>query len=283
MLVLAAAARQGDDGIVRRMFCARLGSLRRSLRNQHPNASYRYDLSDVVVADFAEFANMPVDVVEERIRIYHKKVRREWRALGLESFAQRSEIFYGTSNDYVFDIVYGTRSKDVVIDKLNKFNPRMLQLIQKHPGKRLLDFGGGTGVFCEIAYEFGNDVTYLDIPGRLSDFAAWRFSKYQLPINVQITSPAHPAIVGEYDIVYSDAVLEHLSPEKQIRVVDELANAVRAQGLLILLVDLSGPTRDNPTHSVVDLNVVHSRIEGHGFTNIDGHRHFCSVWRKTGM
>ena len=262
------------------MLRAQLASLRRSFRNEHPNAGYRYDSRDVVVADLAEFANMPIDVVEERIRVYHKNVRQEWRALGRQAFARRSELFYGTSNNYVYDIVHGTRNKDVVIEKLNKFNPQILHSIREHPGTRLLDFGGGTGVFCEIACELGKDVTYLDVPGRLSDFAAWRFAKYGLPITVQIASPERPDIAGTYDIVYSDAVLEHLAPEKQILVIDAMSEAVSVDGLLIVLVDLSGPTRDNPTHSAVDVSVVHGRIEEHGFTNVAGNRHFCSIWRK---
>jgi 2-polyprenyl-3-methyl-5-hydroxy-6-metoxy-1,4-benzoquinol methylase len=263
------------------MFRAQLASLRRSFRNEHPNAGYRYDPRDGVVADFAEFANMPIDAVEARIRVYHKNVRQEWRALGRQSFARRSELFYGSSNEYVFDIVHGTRNKGVVIEKLNKFNTQILRLIREHPGTRLLDFGGGTGVFCEVACELGKDVTYLDVPGRLSDFAAWRFAKYGLPITVQVALPERPTIAGKYDIVYSDAVLEHLAPEKQIFAIDAMSGAVTVGGLLIVLVDLSGPTRGNPTHSAVDVNVVHGRIEGHGFSNVAGNRHFCSAWRKS--
>jgi SAM-dependent methyltransferase len=257
-----------------------LRSLRGRLRREPPPAEYSYQPADTVVADFAQFAGLTVGEAETAIRSYRKAVEREWRALGRGSFRRRSEAFYSASDNYVFDIVEGTRNKQLVKEKVDKFNPRLLGLIQDHPGERLLDFGGGTGVFCEIAHELGKQVTYLDVPGRVSDFARWRFAKYQLPIEIQITSPVTPTIAGAFDIVFSDAVLEHLPSEKQLSVVDEMCRATTADGLLILLVDLSGPTRDNPTHSAVDLDAVHRRLASNQFVNVEGARRFCSIWQK---
>jgi hypothetical protein len=131
----------------------------------------------------------------------------------------------------------------VVIEKLNKLTLSYSVLIQEHPGRRLLDFGGGTGVFCEIAHELGRYVTYLDIPGLVSEFARWRFWEYQLPIGVQIASPENPAIVGS-----TTSLLRRgsgaLARKKQILVA------------------------------------VHTRIERHGFTDLQGDRHVCSVWQR---
>jgi cyclopropane fatty-acyl-phospholipid synthase-like methyltransferase len=258
----------------------RLRSVVRMARAEHRNASYSYDPADTVVADFAEFAKCSVDDVEAAIRSYHVDVRREWKSLPGSSFSNRSEAFYGASSSYIFDIIHGARSKQAVIEKLDKFSPLLLDVVREHAGNSLLDFGGGAGVFCEIAHDFGKDVTYVDIPGRLSDFAAWRFAKYQLPIRVQMTNPEAPTIVGTYDIVHSDAVLEHLPEEKQFLVVDAMCRALNERGLLVLLVDLSGPTRDNPTHSIVDIGAIHAHIERLGLINLFGARHFCSVWQK---
>jgi hypothetical protein len=135
----------------------------------------------------------------------------------------------------------------VVIEKLNKLTLSYSVLIQEHPGRRLLDFGGGTGVFCEIAHELGRYVTYLDIPGLVSEFARWRFWEYQLPIGVQIASPENPAIVGSTTSLLRRGS-RALARKKQILVVDDMCRAVLNGSLLILyLSDLS--SRANPTHS----------------------------------
>jgi SAM-dependent methyltransferase len=251
----------------------------RFLRRQLPHASYRHEPDDSIVADYAEFAGTTITEVEEHIRLHDRRVRHEWRSLRDRSFERRSELFYGVSSEYVFDILYGTRSKDVVLRKLTKFDPLIVDLLETCPGT-LLDFGGGTGAFCELAADRGHEVTYLDVPGRVAEFAVWRFAKYRLPIEVQITDAENPKIVGVFDAVFSDAVLEHLPQQKQLLVIDRMCAATVAGGSLILLVDLGGPSRHNPTHHDVEIELIHERIARHGFENVSGARRFCSIWTK---
>ena len=135
----------------------------------------------------------------------------------------------------------------MVIEKLNKLTLSYSVLIQEHPGRRLLDFGGGTGVFCEIAHELGRYVTYLDIPGLVSEFARWRFWEYQLPIGVQIASPEN-RLSSAVRRLYFDAVPEHLPGRSRSSSWTTCAELCSTGGLLILyLSDLS--SRADPTHS----------------------------------
>ena len=199
---------------------------------------------------------------------------------GCLSFEEASKKFYSQSQAYVFDVLSSNPNRRVVVEKLNRFSPAIVSSIRQHCGKRFLEFGGGVGLFCEIVVGFGKDVTYLDIPGRVSEFAAWRFRKYGLPVRTVIIEPGRLDVLENYDIIYSDAVLEHIPRHEQQRVVKVLGDHVSAGGMLVLLVDLSGPTPENPTHEVVDINRLHSTLEGCGLRCQDGRGNFWSIWRR---
>ena len=85
-----------------------------------------------------------------------------------------------------------------------------------------MGFGGGLGLFCEIVRELGKEITYVDIPGKVSDFARWRFYKNNIPVNFIIVNPKDRLkLSDEYDIIFSDAVIEHLTDPEQV--VEELS------------------------------------------------------------
>jgi hypothetical protein len=135
----------------------------------------------------------------------------------------------------------------VVIEKLNKLTLSYSVLIQEHPGRRLLDFGGGTGVFCEIAHELGRYVTYLDIPGLVSEFARWRFWEYQSQSECR-SRHRKIRLSSAVRRLYFDAVPEHLPGRSRSSWWTTCAELCSTGGLLILyLPDLS--SRADPTHS----------------------------------
>jgi 2-polyprenyl-3-methyl-5-hydroxy-6-metoxy-1,4-benzoquinol methylase len=236
---------------------------------------------DTVIADFAEFSDQSVPQVIEGLHQYRQLVQGEWQKLGASSFAEASTRFYAQSQSYVFDVLSGNYNRNMVIEKLNRFGPGILASIKQHPGKAFLEFGGGVGVFCEVAAGFGKDVTYLDIPGRISDFAAWRFKKYNLPIRTIIVEPGNDLKrLESYDVIYTDAVLEHMPPAEQLRVTKILGTLLRPAGVLVFLVDLGGPTPENPTHEVVDIDLLHSTLSDLGLHCQEGKGNFWSIWRR---
>jgi len=168
------------------------------------------------------------------------------------------------------------------IDKINKFLPGLLDYIKEHPGKKFLEFGGGIGDVCQYLAEWGQkDVTYMDIQSHITDFAMWRFKKYNVNLKTEIIPQEDFVLTDTYDFVYQDAVLEHLSPEKQISYTDKLARAVNRDGLFIMIVDLCGETDDMPMHFNVDINAVHNAIENVGLICHFGRNEFASVWSNT--
>ena len=247
-------------------------------RNEPP--VYQYSPAHTVVNDFGEFSGLTTYAIAARIRNYKRLNREAWailqsKAQGWEEAARR---FYEAHDDYVFDHLSGNHSPGAVLAKLDRFNPAILRSIRSYRGKRLLEFGGGTGGFCECMCREGFEVTYLDIPGTVKDFATWRFKKYGLPIKVVTSTPDVLKLEEDYDVVFTDAVFEHLiAPEQALA---ELLVHIRPGGLLVFLVDLSGPTADDPQHRHVDIHRLHGMIESADFTCAGGRGTFASLWRR---
>jgi SAM-dependent methyltransferase len=231
-----------------------------------------------VISDFAEFSGLPISDIANRAANLHAGSAKEWQALP-GSFSDQAAKFYGSSENYVYDLVADNANPNAVIEKLNRFNPRIMESILKHPGKRFLEFGGGIGVFCGIIAETGKDVYYLDLPSIAFDFARWRFNKLGLKVSMLEASAGKIDIPGLFDVVYTDAVIEHLPPDLQAEATKALARAVAPGGLLVYLVDLSGPTSKFPMHHAVDIVALHDIIRGQRLRCDVGEGMAVSIWR----
>jgi len=249
-------------------------------REKAPPPPYAHAPGDTVVSDFSEFSGMPVSDVEHRINHFESLCKTEWEALPAADFVERARAYYASSQNYVFDLLGANASREAVTGKLEKFHPGLLAQIREHPGKRFLEFGGGTGVFCEIATTLGKSVTYLDIPGTPMEFARWRFRKYGLPVEVVVSAPGKYAIPGQYDVVFTDAVMEHVPPTEQRDATRAISHAVAAGGMLVFIVDLTGDCEEFPMHAEVDIRALHATIAEAGLRCVHGKNRFCSVWSR---
>ena len=233
-----------------------------------------------MVEDFAEFSGLPLDVVADRVANFHRINADDWHALDAELFSERAATFYESSHNFIFGILSANSRPQAVIEKLDRFDPRMMAAIRAHPGKRFFEFGGGTGVFCEIAARMGKDAYYMELPGIVFDFAQWRFKKYGLQVTAIEAKADRIYLPGKYDIVYTDAVIEHLPPTLQIEASRAIGRAVDQGGLLVFLVDLSGPTEADPMHHDVDIRTLHDCLKTAGLECEAGNNTFCSLWRR---
>lgn len=135
-----------------------------------------------------------------------------------EGFDPKATQFYGAAQTCIYGLLATNYRKDAVVARLNRVHAGILRSIQAHPGRRFLEFGGGVGVMCQLAHEWGKEVTYVDEPGRVADFAAWRFRRHGRPIHMVLGEPTGLRLEGEYDIVFSEAVLERVvDPEQVVR------------------------------------------------------------------
>ena len=267
--ILAAYSEEQEEADVARIWTEVLDLVRRR---------YYYHFGDSVVNDFSEFSGLPVAEIESRINRADGLAAREWDAIASGDFAEKALRFYAKSQSYIYELLGINFLKQAAIARLNAVSPHILAAIQKHGGPRFLEFGGGIGLVCEAVAGLGKEVTYLDIPGLVPDFAVWRFKKHGLPIRVLLSNPQELHLDERYDIIFSDAVLEHvIAPDQAVR---ELCAHVNPGGLLILLVDLSGPTPTNPMHRPVDIVSLHNIIAGQGFKDLFGRGFFCSIWSR---
>lgn len=230
---------------------------------------------DPVLRDLAEFSGIPVRDIRRKLDTFYKINAAAWNGS-----AKKDSSFYVTSTDYIYDTLSANLSTDQVRAKLNRFNRSILRGIADHPGKRFLDFGAGIGVMCEIAAQLGKQVSYLELPGVVFDFARWRFRKLGLGIEMIEARPEAIAIPGLYDIIYSDAVIEHLPPAMQVEAIEAIASAINEGGMLALLIDLSGQTERDPMHFHVDIADLHHRLAAAGLKCQSGRDIFCSIWRR---
>jgi SAM-dependent methyltransferase len=249
-------------------------------RNNASDIPYTYKPGHTVVDDYAEFSGRDIESIVNGVRGYKQLNKAKWAQLQGETgdWVETARKFYAASDNYVFDHLSANPTVTGVLAKLDRFNPQILKTIRSNPNKRLLEFGGGTGVFCESMVREGFEVTYLDIPGHVKDFAEWRFRKYRLPIEVITSTPDQLTLNRDYDIIFTDAVFEHLvNPEQALR---ELISHVSPNGVFVFIVDLSGPSADDPQHRDVDIVKLHDIVAGSGYACESGRNTFASIWRN---
>ncbi len=236
---------------------------------------YVFDAAHEVVLDYAEYSGMPLPGIVACLSDFRRLNREEWEALP-GSWADRAERFYALSRNYIFDLLRGHPSRRVVLENLQRFEPRIMENFRGHAGRTFLDFGGGTGVFCQIMAELGKEVTYADLAGPVSDFAAWRFQKLGLKVERVVSEPRALRLPRGFDLIFSDAVFEHLIDP--LRSARELAGHLLPGGFMGLLVDLEGENPDMPMHRNVDIVALHRVLEGSGLSSLFGFGTFASGW-----
>jgi len=112
----------------------------------------------------------------------------------------------------------------------------------------VLDFGGGPGELSLLLHDIGCEVTYSDLPRVISDFARWRFEKHGASIRIVYSRIYGIALPGnEFDLIVSDAVIEHLKREYLENFIKEFAKALKEEGYLYLLWDPTY-TKEYPYH-----------------------------------
>jgi protein-L-isoaspartate O-methyltransferase len=234
-------------------------------------------LNGSVIHDFVEFSGIPFETVKSRIL--------EFQKINTEDFNKRESAydFYENSKTYIYDLLGANWNLVGPANKINTFIPGIMQLLQDHPGKSFMEFGGGLGVFTQIIKEHtGKDITYVDVKGYISDFALWRFKKYNLDIETILIPQDDFSFNKTFDIIYTEAVWEHLTPEVQIDYLYKLDKYINVGGLLVLLIDLSGENDDMPMHYNVDIVKICNTMKSLGYKNLWADNNFATVWFKEG-
>lgn len=230
----------------------------------------------MLVVDFAEFSGAPIEVVNNRIANFRQLNQQDFA-----SFTSDGE-FYKQSRSYIYDSLGGPITTYEFEQKLEQFIPGFVKILRQAPCGDFLDFGAGVGLACEwVVRQTQLRVTHFDIQSYMSEFAAWRYKKYQLPVTMIHGEPHDFTLPQQYSVIFTDAVWEHLDPEKQIYYAYKLSDYLINGGILCMLVDLSGKSATMPMHYDVDIVAVHNAL-AQTMNCIFGRNTFASIWiRKT--
>lgn len=201
-----------------------------------------------IIQDYAEFSSQSVaDVVEKM---------RNWQSLTKPDYHTLKDKFYSDSTTYIYDILSSAPVLEMRANLVHQFITHGMMAIKEHPGTEFLDFGAGIGVMCEIATLLGKHATHVDVKSHHLDFARWRYKKNDLPVKVIEIGETDFWLPRQYDIVFTDAVWEHLPPTMQVPHVQKLTNAVKDAGFLFFLFDSAGESEDMPMHYNVDIGEI---------------------------
>ena len=202
-----------------------------------------------VVLDYCEYSGINYPEVVNLVSKGSELARDEWICIVKTVSDQEVLDFYARSKYYIYEVLQPylqpeKYKKDINYLKILRFAESLLKKGQY----RVLDFGGGVGELCLLLAKIGCKVTYCDLPGEISKFAIWRFKKYNANIKIvwsRVNGIELP--LRAYDLVVSDAVLEHLKREYNSYFIQAISNALVDNGYLYLLWD---PTysQDFPYH-----------------------------------
>jgi len=170
--------------------------------------------------------------------------------------------------------------KMIMMSKFALFSPQMIPLITDSSYKNALEHLGGLGILSDLLKEISpsTEVTYSNINSDLLRFVEWRKNKYNLDINL-LTLDDSCLIKDNYDLIISYGNLQYFNQDQQIEIIKNMVNKTNKDGLLTLLVDLSGPS-SSPLYYDVDINNIHSILEHSDMNCIYGKNTFSSLWKK---
>lgn len=203
-----------------------------------------------VVLDWCEYSGISYPEAVNLINKGSELARDEWRCMVKNYSDEEILSFYTYSKYYIYEVLQPylepeKYNKDINYLKILRFAESMLK---KRGLCRVLDFGAGVGELCLLLAEVGCKVAYCDLLGEISKFAIWRFKKYNAKIEIiwsRVNGVELPS--QTYDLIVSDAVLEHLKREYVGYFIRAIFNALVDNGYLYLLWD---PTysQDFPYH-----------------------------------
>ncbi len=229
-----------------------------------------------MINDYVEFSGEDMTNLVNKLSNYQLINKTEFHNY------QNSYDFYEKSDTYIYDLLFNNTSKDRLISKINLFSPFLFKTVINPNYKSFLEFGGGLGLFCEIIKMMRPDmsVNYADIKSKISDFAKWRFERRNIDVNQIIIPQNDFDFPQKYDVIFTDAVIEHLDEEQQVRYMQKLSSYVNNDGILIPLIDLTGKEEIMPMHNDVNIVNLHNILENSGMYCLYGKNTFSSIWKK---
>lgn len=103
-------------------------------------------------------------------------------------------------------------------------------------GKRVLEFGCGTGINSILMTLRGARVTFVDTSEKALDIVKANLEKLGLKGKLICQDIFDSDFEGEFDLVHSEGLVEHFTGKKRQEIVDIHARAVRKGGRVLIMV-----------------------------------------------
>ncbi|OGQ13382.1 MAG: hypothetical protein A3B70_07160 [Deltaproteobacteria bacterium RIFCSPHIGHO2_02_FULL_40_11] len=152
-----------------------------------------------------------------------------------------------------------------------------LSLAKQNHLTEIVDYGAGIGRECIAFSQLGFHATHVDLQGYLSKYAAWRYQKRGLSVDIQ--SPEEfKNNAKKFDLIFSCDVLEHIpDPMNVIQTWDKKLNA---HGYIVTYPDF-----DNDG-TALHLECTRDHLkEFNEFFRLNGYqllynKHYCMILKK---
>jgi len=170
--------------------------------------------------------------------------------------------------------------KNLMISKYQLMSPYMLTLILNSGYKSFLEFTG-SGILSELIKEINPSsvVTYANVNSNLFEFIKWRINREKNDIRL-LELNNNFKINDIYDVIISDGFLQYFSEDDQLRMAVNMVDKISKNGILCLLIDISGHSEKYPLYKDVDIVKIHKEIEKFDMVCIYGKNTFSSLWKK---
>ena len=103
-------------------------------------------------------------------------------------------------------------------------------------GKKVLEFGCGTGINSIIMASRGADVTFVDTSRAALDLVKYNLDRLGLKAKLVQQDVFDFKEAGKYDLVHSEGLVEHFLPPKRQEIVDIHARAAKKGGKVLIIV-----------------------------------------------
>lgn len=231
-----------------------------------------------MIKEYSEYSGINIDIVESNISNCSNLISNEINESNL--YEKNTIDILVDSKNLIYDIIkypFNT-DKAQLLAKYQLFSPYMMNLIISSGYSSFLEYLGGIGVLSEIIKEnlIHSKVTFNSINTNIANFSKWRFDKKGL----DISTIGYIDKKMNYDVVVSDGFLQYLDSKEQEDLTQSMIDITSKNGLLCLLVDISGESPEAPLKKNVDILKIHSILEQSDMVCIYGKNTFSSLWKK---